>query len=62
MKLTLKAILARFNGKHSAAIQYCEDVAHVYPHLRSEYRQHREALLDQMQSEVGIKFTTAAHA
>jgi len=62
MKITLKAILARFNGNHSAAIRYCEDVARVYPHLRGEYRQLRESLLDQMQGEAGMKFTTAATA
>ena len=62
MKLTRLAILARFEGNYGDAIQYCEDVARVYPHLRGEYRQHREGLLDLMQFEVGAKHARAATA
>lgn len=62
MKLSQLAILARFKGNYGDAIQYCEDVARVYPHLRGEYRQHREALLDLMQFETSIKHAEAASA
>ena len=40
MKLTVKAILARFNGDVQMAVDYCAVIASTAsnPHLREEYR------------------------
>ena len=62
MNQTIKAILARCNGDLNAAINYCEQIAYVYPNLRTEYRGHRETFLNQMQREVSIASTRVAHA
>jgi hypothetical protein len=36
---TIKAVLARFSGDHTAAIQYCNRIVDnaVNPHVRQEY-------------------------
>lgn len=62
MNQTIKAILARCDGDLNAAINYCEQIAYVYPNLRTEYRGHRETFLNQMQREVSIASTRVARA
>ena len=47
MKLTLKAILARWNGDRKQAIDYCYSIIDKYPHLRDEY----SAVVDLLTSE-----------
>lgn len=37
MNLSLKAILARFDGNITAAMHYCSDMAANYPQLHREY-------------------------
>jgi len=37
MHLTIKAVLARFNGNVWEAIKYCDGIAREYPHLKAEY-------------------------
>jgi len=46
MHSSLLAILARFGGNKTKAMYYCTDMAHDYPHLRQEYTQYLENLLD----------------
>ena len=43
---SLLAILSRFDGNKTLAMVYCADMARDYPHLRREYTQHLESLLD----------------
>jgi hypothetical protein len=62
MKQSRAAILARCNGDLNAAIDYCEQIAHIYSNLREEYRGHREFFLNQSQREAGIKFAAVAQA
>jgi hypothetical protein len=45
MSLSARAILARFNGDVTSAVDYCETVARSYAHLTAEYRAYREELL-----------------
>jgi hypothetical protein len=37
MNLTVKAVLARWNGDRHAAIEYCYTIMDAYPQLRDEY-------------------------
>ena len=39
MRLTVKAILVRFNGNKSEAIKYCVGVCIAHPRLKDEYLQ-----------------------
>ena len=43
---TLLAILARFDGDRTLALNYCEDIAYKYSALRDEYRRYHNTLLD----------------
>lgn len=44
MTPSVKAILAKFGGDRTKAIDYCETMAYTYAHLRSEYRQYRDII------------------
>ena len=43
---SLRAILARFDNNKTKAMCYCADMAQAYPHLRREYNDHLENLLN----------------
>jgi len=45
MNWSVKAILARFSGNVTKALNYCADMAHDYPRLRAEYNAYHEALM-----------------
>lgn len=45
MKQSLKAILARFDGNITAAMDYCTTMAVCYPRLHREYMGHFNELL-----------------
>lgn len=44
LRLTVKAVLARFNGNKFDAMRYCIRTAAEYPHLAEEYQQIRRGL------------------
>jgi hypothetical protein len=48
MTPSLAAVLARFNGNVSEALEYCERIAYAHPQLTVEYRVYREALIERM--------------
>jgi hypothetical protein len=46
MTPSAKAILARFSGNVTLAVDYCEQMARNYVRLRTEYRGYREEILN----------------
>lgn len=58
---SVKAILARFNGRHEPALRYCRDMAKNYPHLADEYKVAEYGLMFDLQAKVS-GYGKAAHA
>lgn len=44
MNLSVKAILARFNGDRDKAAEYCVEIMNTYPRLYDEYAGYLSAL------------------
>ena len=45
MSISARAILGRFNGSVTQAVDYCERIAYAYGYLAVEYRSYREEIL-----------------
>ena len=52
MNWSIKAILARFDGNLTAAMVYCQNMAHEYAHLRYEYTEHFYTLMEMRGSRI----------
>lgn len=55
MNWSIKAILARFNGDHEQAAEYCAQMMNTYPALYTEYGQYLEAI----NHDAGLKAVAA---
>jgi len=51
-EISVKAILARFDGHLTSAMIYCQNMAHDYPRLRAEYNDYHETLMGMRGSQI----------
>ena len=51
MTPTVKAVIARFNGRKYDAMRYCLRMAADYPHLRDEYKAIGAKIADESMNE-----------